>query len=117
MTRDAMLPQGFDLRQRQQTLETALTGLLALAARQPLPIWSKNSCGCALSMIPSSLYSLSLAVGTREQSKCNASAAGDSCASVVTHTGGGGGEQGAQHARGSHPRVAHGGMRRFSKTV
>ena len=30
MTRDAMLPQGFDLRQRQQTLETALTGLLAL---------------------------------------------------------------------------------------
>jgi hypothetical protein len=37
VTRDAILTQVLDLLQRQQTLETALTGLLALVARQLLP--------------------------------------------------------------------------------
>src|SRR5262249_34190905 len=46
----------------------------------------KNSCGCAVRIIPSSLRSLSLALVARDQSKCNASAAGDRCASVVRQT-------------------------------
>src|ERR1043166_8845488 len=47
----------------------------------------KNLSGFASSIIPSLLCSWRMAIVARDQSKCNASAAGDLCASVVRHTG------------------------------